>query len=92
MFSYFNNEDKRVLCVLFCLSSGSLRGDGSGVDIKVTNDGWELVLSEKWDEHFTNAELYYHRFPHAHNETQTEFDSRKHAMMDCVRAMRTNSM
>ena len=67
VFSYYNSEDKRVLCVLFCLSSGSLCGDGSGVDIKVTNDGWELVLSEKWDDYFTNAELYYHKFPRAHN-------------------------
>ena len=88
MFSYYNSEDKRVLYVLFCLSSGSLCGDGRGVDIKVTNDGWEIVLSEnKWDDYFTNAELYYYKFPRAHNETQNEFDSHKHAMMDCVRAM-----
>ena len=99
VFEYENDKGDRCFTILFVLSAGAIvhtddgkRMDNSGVNVQVTDDGWELTLAEKWHPFILDAELFYHKFPMAPNETVFEYDRRRHAMMKAVKDMKANSL
>lgn len=93
MFSYRNDDGDRCVTCLFSLQHGDPHeDDGSGVDIRITQDGWVLELAEKWDEFMTDGKLFYHKFPKDPHETEEEFQKRRFAMMECTRVMKVNHM
>jgi hypothetical protein len=88
--SYFDPQGNRRLTVLFSLTTGVVEEDNSGIEIKVTKGGWELTLSEKWDNFVLDVDLFYHTFPRDPRESDEEFLSRKVAMMNTVRMLRAH--
>jgi hypothetical protein len=79
-----DNIDSRHLIVLLSLTSGLSKKDKSGIDVKVTKDGLELTLSEKWDNFVLDVESFYHVFPKDPRESDAEYCLRKAAMMTSV--------
>lgn len=89
--SYIDPYGIRRLVVLFAVTSGVTDQDQSGVDIKVSNNGWELTLSEKWQTFMLDVESFYHCFPKDPRETEDEFTARRMAMMNTVRVLKANN-
>jgi hypothetical protein len=87
--SWQDQNGIRRLVVVFSTTTGLKEDDKSGVDIKVTKDGLELTLSEKWDNFVLDTESFYHVFPKDPRETDDEFTLRKTAMMNTVKKLRT---
>ena len=88
--SYTDTQGCKKLAVIFSLTAGVMVDDSSGVDIKVTNDGWELTLTEKWVDCHLEPEVCCTQFPRDHhNESDEDFERRKFAMMDTVRTLKS---
>jgi hypothetical protein len=86
--TYVDPSGVRHLTVLFALTGGVITTDNSGVSVKVTDNGFELSLSEKFPSYQLEMEAYYHHFPRDPRESDDQFNARKLAMMDTVRKMR----
>jgi hypothetical protein len=89
--SWTDSSGGRHLIVLVSMKSGLSEKDRSGVDVKVTKDGLELSLSEKWDNFVLDVESFYHVFPKDPRESDAEYCLRKAAMMTSVSKLKTYS-
>ena len=88
--TWTDTSDSRHLIVLVSLTSGLSERDKSGIDVKVTKDGLELTLSEKWDNFVLDSESFYHVFPKDPRESDAEYCLRKAAMMTSVSKLRAH--
>ena len=88
--TYTNVDGVCCLTILFALSSGVASKDNSGVEIEVTENGWELTLAERWNGFMLDTENFYNQFPKDPRESDDEFIRRRFAMMDTVRTLKAN--
>jgi hypothetical protein len=88
-----NKDGIRNLSLIIALTGGAANTDSNGVECKVTSDGTEFVISERWSSLMLQIDSFYeplkdHR---AHDESEDEFNRRKYAMEDQAQALMQQS-
>ena len=91
MTMWTNKEGVNFVSLILLLTGGAAAINSNGVELKVGGDGLELVISEVWSAFMESIDNFYSLFPKAADETDDEFNRRKYAMEDHVRAMKDGS-
>ena len=87
MTEWKTGDGVRCLTLIIQLTGGSAASDNNGVEIKVSNNGLQFVISEVWSPLMSRIADFYTYFPKPIDETNDEFTRRRFAMEDNVQGI-----
>jgi hypothetical protein len=87
--TYVDPQGMWHVTLLFAFTGGVLAEDNNGVSVKVTDNGYELCVSEKFPKYRLETEAFYQYFPKDPRDSEDQFNAKKLAMMDTTHKLKS---
>lgn len=85
---YTNKDNIPCMAMLFPLTGGACISQQSDVEVKLVDNGWTIIVIERWTYHYADMKDYYSRHPRERDLSDEDWVRRSLAMNDEIERMK----